>query len=180
MAVTEVMKPNLVAAFARKWGTDVRPATEHERTILAAAGIPESLCSIVARQWFEAYSGFDGVEIFDLASVCEEVRGTFTKHLPAGGFLPVGKAGNGDLLVVDFSHADFPVGYIRVASWPVREPPPRNTFVVVSDSLQAFLERGSRRATITEFFLRRPRFPRDSYDAEKQRNSESSVSQQPS
>ena len=155
------MDSNLITGFARKLGTNTRAATDQERGILNDVGIPYSLSSIVTRQWFDSYSDIDGVEIYDIGSICEEVGAPFIKEVVPAGFLPIGKAGNGDLLAIDFSRSDFPVVYVR------SHKSPRKSFVTVSDSLVAFLERGSRRSTIAEFLFRRPRFPRDSYDAEE-------------
>jgi hypothetical protein len=165
----ENMTSSRIQAFANRVGTTVRVATVEERMVMAEAGIPDALVAIIATQWFDSYSDIDGVEIYDLASICEELRDTFTKHLPSGGYLPMGKAGNGDILVIDFSQAALPVGYIRLGSWPARESPPKKSFVIVSDTLDEFLKEGGRRSTMRELIQRRPRFPQDSYDAEDRR-----------
>lgn len=157
------MNSNLIPGFARKLGTQVRSATDRERAILNEVGIPDSLSSIVAHQWFDSYSDIDGVEIFDIESICEEVGDAFIGQLVPAGFLPIGKAGNGDTLAIDFLRPEFPVVYVR------SHKSPRESCVPVADSLPAFLERGGRRSTFAEFIFRRPRFPRDSYDADKER-----------
>jgi hypothetical protein len=162
------MKQDLMAAFANKLGVSLRKPTADEESVLSALSLPATLHEMLMRGWFASYSDYGGLEFFDVGSICDEVRQKYIEDLPKAGHLPIGKAGNGDQLVIRFGRSGFPVGYIRIAFWGGGEPSEKS-FVIIEETLASFLLRGIRRKSLSELVFRRSRFPLDSYDAEKEK-----------
>jgi hypothetical protein len=91
--------------------------------------------------WPQKYGQFGPLEIFDVQSILDE---DCLRSFLKARFLPIGKAGNGDMLVVHFAKPQkCAVGFIRLSNFRQRAPEVKKDYFQLESSLERFLFRAA-------------------------------------
>ena len=151
--------------FAQKANSSLGKATEAQKLRIQEIGLPEDLETILTQRWLVDYGQIECLEIFDIQSICEEVNDEYIGKFSSVGYLAIGKAGNGDMLVLNFRKSNYPIGFIQLAVWDVDYPPDVNAYVRVSDSLSDFIARSISKRSLWAKITGRYNLPCDSYDS---------------
>ena len=139
------MRSELISGFLQHLDADgelgVGVDTAKTEAAVEALPLPIGLKRIIQWSWPQKYGQFGPLEIFDVESILEEeCLDVFLKH----SLLPVGKAGNGDWLVIYFAEADrCPVGFVRLFDPQERMPDLSKDYFQLEASLERFLFRAA-------------------------------------
>lgn len=150
--------------FAEKAGSYIGRADDQQKKKIQSIGLPKELEKIFVTSWLQNYGQIEALVIFDIQSICEKVDEEHLESLPLGGFLPIGKAPNGDIIVVSFSHSYYPVGFIQLAEWNVDLAPNENTFVEIAESINEFIRSAIKKKNLWQRLSGANNLPVDSYD----------------
>lgn len=127
---------SLIRRIGKKYKLFAGQAGSDHANEIMLTGIPDEAKLFIAVCWFCQYGQIDSTEFFDIASVIEESQ---SEYIRAKQFIPIGKSGNGDLLVIYWkSVSDTPVGYLRLAEYIDPKKETVECFHQISATLDAF------------------------------------------
>ncbi|MGJ8654068.1 MAG: hypothetical protein ACSHX8_12410 [Opitutaceae bacterium] len=153
-----------IEEFARIANSSIGSASEGQRVKIKGIGLPDDLEGLLTTKWLKEYGQIEAIEFYDTESICEEVTEEDIGKIPQAGFLPFGKAPNGDILVVDFKKETYPVGFIQLAEWNVSNPPSEHEYIQISDSIDCFMRRAIQKRSLWHRLSGKYNLPCDSYD----------------